>query len=224
MQQRHLLGMTIRAAALGAAAAALLVSSGLPASAAPTPNLLKNGTAEAKPGGTGQTVPVPGWTRTTGKSFTAVKYGSPGFPSNASPAPHNRGKNFFAGGSDKNFNDIVAVQTIPIGKYAQQIDNDAMKFTAAGWFGGKGAERDVALLEIDFKDASGSLIGTSTTVGGVTAANRHNVTGLLHRLKTAYIPVHARSIYVQAIFERVDGNCNDGYMDNVTITLAPAAG
>src|SRR4051794_23670339 len=81
------------------AAAALLLGPSSTAGAVNTSaNLLKNGTAEAAPGGTGNVVNVPGWTRSTGTKFTAVKYGTPGFPGNASPAPHQRGSNFFAGG------------------------------------------------------------------------------------------------------------------------------
>ncbi len=227
----------MRTAGIAAIAAAMVAGAGLPSGAATpaavSPNLLKNGTAEAAPGGTGRIVKVPNWTRSTGKSFTAVKYGSPGFPSLMSPAPHNPGKNFFAGGGDVSVGNVVAVQTIPLSKYVAKIKGGHVTFTAAGWFGGKAAIFDQALIEVDFKDANGFLIGTSTTVGGVTAANRHNVTGLLHRLKTAAVPKGARSIYVQAIFEHIASDVvrgharrraselyNNAYMDNVTITLA----
>src|SRR4051794_35299627 len=91
-----------RVLAVGVVLAATLVSTGGLASAgAPRPpaNFLQNARAEASPGGTGQTVNTPGWLGSVGKSFTAVKYGAPGFPSLTSPGPNNRGKNFFAGGS-----------------------------------------------------------------------------------------------------------------------------
>jgi hypothetical protein len=211
---------TLRAALMGLATAALVVSFAPTASAATSPNLMKNSTAEAAAGGTGGTVPVPGWTRTTGTSFTAVKYNTPNFPSTMNPCPPNPGKNFFAGGNDHNFSDIVAVQTVSLSAYVSKIQTGTVTFTAAGWFGGQGSQRDMALMEIDFKDVNGFLIGTSTTVGGVTAANRNNHTGLLHRLKTGSVPAAARSAYVQAIFERLDGSYNNGYADNITLTLS----
>ncbi len=219
MHRHRTISKSLRTLAIGVAAASMLATTALPASAATSPNLLKNGTAEAAAGGTGGTVSVPGWTRTTGTTFTAVKYGTPGFPSLTAPAPPNRGKNFFAGGNDPNFPTIVAVQSISLGAYVAKIKAGGVTFTTAGWFGGRSTDRDMAFLEIDFKNGSGALIGSSTTVGGVTAANRGNKTELLHRLVNGAVPKGARSVYVQAIFERIDGAYNDGYADNVTLVL-----
>src|SRR5882724_4335051 len=129
-----------RVTALLAAVGAAMIWSGATAplsSAATSPNLLHNGTAEAAPGGTGGVVNVPGWTRGTGTKFTAVKYGTPGFPSLTSPAPPNRGKNFFAGGPyDPNFNGEVAAQNISLSSYVTKIKTGTVTFTTAGWFGG----------------------------------------------------------------------------------------
>ena len=213
------------AGACAAAAVAMLVSSGVPANASQvSSNLLQNGTAEAGPGGTGGVVGVPGWKRTTGTTFTAVRYGTPGFPSTTSPAPHNRGKNFFAGGKDPASSNEVATETISLASWVSQIKTGKVVATAAGWFGGKGAEKDMAGMEIDFKDGTGAVVGTSLQVGFVTASQRHNVTGLLHSLANHAVPKQARSAYVQLIFDKVTGPYNDGYADNVTLTLTASGG
>jgi len=62
-------------------------------------NLLVDGDAESAAGsGSGDVVPVPGWTTALG-NFTAVTY-NPGFggPDIGSPGPVDRGLNYFAGG------------------------------------------------------------------------------------------------------------------------------
>ncbi|HEY3832563.1 MAG TPA: hypothetical protein VGO03_09745 [Acidimicrobiia bacterium] len=210
-----------RVAACGTAIAAMVVAAGAPAGAAMSPNLLKNGTAEAAAGGTGGVVNVPGWTRETGTDFTAVKYGSPNFPSTTAPAPPNRGKNFFAGGpADSTFPDQVAVQNISLSKYVTKIKGGKVTFTIAGWFGGNGRSKDAALMEVDFKNASGGLISGGKTVGNVTEAQRGGKTELLHRLTTAKVPAGARSVFVQLIFDGSGTGYNNGYADNVTLTLS----
>ncbi len=212
----------VRAAGAGTIVA-MVVASGMPAQATiVSTNFIKNGTAEAAPGGTGGVVNVPGWTRSTGTTFTAVKYGTSGFPSTTSPAPHNRGNNFFAGGMDAHSSNEVATQTISLSSWVSRIKAGNVVATAAGWFGGKGAEKDVAGMEIDFKN--GNALVDSFSVGFVTAAQRHNVTGLLHALKTHTVPKNATSAYVQLIFDKVTGPYNDGYADNVTLTLSQNAG
>ena len=211
-----------RVAACGTAIAAMALGVAVaPAGAAMSPNLLKNGTAEGAAGGTGGVVSVPGWTRETGTSFTAVKYGTPGFPSTTAAAPPNRGKNFFAGGpADSSFPDQVAVQNISLSKYVTKIKGGKVTFTIAGWFGGKSNLTDEAFMEVDFKNASGGLIGTGGTVGGITASQRHNTTELLHSLKTGKVPAGARSVFVQLIFDGSGTAYNNAYADNVTLTLS----
>jgi hypothetical protein len=221
MARSRFFSTMVRVGACGTAIAAMVVTTGAPAGAATSPNLIKNGTAEAGAGGTGGVVNVPGWTRTTGTTFTAVKYGaSGGFPTTSSPGPGNRGKNFFAGGTDSQFDHEVATQTISLASYANKIKAGGVTATAAGWFGGFGSQADYAFVEIDFKNGSGGLIPGGFQVGNVTAAQRNNVTGLLHRLATKPVPKAARSVYVQLVLQREDGSYNDGYADNVTLTLA----
>ncbi|HEY3832562.1 MAG TPA: phosphoesterase [Acidimicrobiia bacterium] len=207
-----------RTLACGTAMAATMFAGGVPAHAAASPNLIKNGGAEAAAGGTGGTVNVPNWTRTMGKTFTAVKYGAAGgFPTTSSPGPSTRGKNFFAGGSDTKSTEI-ATQTISLASYATKIKGGAVTATAAGWFGGFSSQTDNASLVVQFKNSSGAVVAT-LTAGPVTAAQRKSVTGMLQRTVTHSVPKTATTAFVQLVLKRFDASYNDGYADNLSLNL-----
>jgi hypothetical protein len=82
-----------------------------------------------------------------------------------------------------------------------------------------GSDNDQALVEVDFKDKDGFLVGSSTTLPAVTASDRGDVTGLLKRSASGAVPKAARSVSVQLIFDRVDGTYNYGFADNLSLTL-----
>src|SRR4051794_6517346 len=114
---------------VGLATALLLGVEALPALAATPPNLIADQGAEAAKAGTGGVVAIPKWTRSTGTKATAVKYGSPGFPTATSPGPNVREKNFFAGGpADPDFGNEVLTQTVTVPAGAVS-DVDAGKAT-----------------------------------------------------------------------------------------------
>jgi hypothetical protein len=192
-----------------------------PAFAATSANLIKNPGAESGTGSSdGSVVPVPGWTETNGGSFTAVKYGaSGGFPTSTSPGPAKRGHNFFAGGPGDESDSIVAVQTVKLKPYLTAIRSGGVRFSVSAYLGGMGSDNDQALVEVDFKNGKGFLIGQSTTLPAVTASDRGNATGLIERSAVGRVPKGARSIYVQLIFDRVDGTYNYGLADNLSLTL-----
>jgi hypothetical protein len=206
--------------AIATVALAALPSLAGQAFAATTPNILKNPDAEAGAGSSdGSVVAVPGWTETNGASFTAVKYGATGgFPTGTSPGPKTRGKNFFAGGPNDENSSIVASQTVKMKPYHKAIDKGTVTYSLQGYLGGQGTDNDQALIEIDFKDKDGFLID-SATLPAVTATDRNNVTGLLKRTVKGSIPMGTRSIYVQLIFDRIDGTYNNAYADNLSLTL-----
>ena len=207
-----------RVLACSTAIAATMFVGGVAAHAATSPNLIKNPGAEAAAGGTGGTVNVPNWTRTTGKTLTAVKYGTPGgFPTTSSPGPSTRGKNFFAGGSDTGATEI-ATQTISLASFATKIKGGAVTATAAGWFGGFSSQTDNASLVVTFKNSSGAVVATMTA-GPVTAAQRKSVTGMLQRTVTHSVPKTATTASVQLVLKRLDGSYNDGYADNLSLNL-----
>jgi hypothetical protein len=147
-----------------------------------------------------------------------VQYGAAGgFPTSTSPGPKSRGKNFFAGGPDGA--NVVAVQTISLSAFASAIKAGDATFTLSGWLGGYADQGDEAFVELDWKDASGDVVGTSATLGPVTAAQRDDVTGMLKRATSGSVPSTARKAYLQLSLTRVDGSYNDGYADNLSLIV-----
>ena len=184
-------------------------------------NLIRNPGAEAGPGSpTGGVVPVPDWTETTGTGFTAVKYGAPGgFPTLTSPGPSKPGVNFFAGGP--NSDNDVAVETISLSSYLSAIKAGKASFALAGWLGGSGSLNDSGFVELDFKNQAGNLIGTSATIGPVTAAQRGDVTGLLREITKGAVPKAARTAYLQlSLFSATPGAAyNYGFADDLKLVI-----
>jgi hypothetical protein len=107
-----------------------------------------------------------------------------------------------------------------VGSLANKIDSGKESFTVAGFFGGLGSQQDTAGMEVFFRDAGGNFLGGDTSIGFVTAGQRQNKTGLLARSAAGDVPVGARSAYVQLIFNHVTGGYNDGYADNLSLTLS----
>ena len=196
--------------------------------AATSPNLISNPGAESGPGSSnGVVVHVPNWIEIAPSNFTAVKYGATGgFPTNSSPGPSNRGKNFFAGGptsGPNGENSPTAVQRIPLKPYVSAIQAGTAKFKVQAWLGGVGSKSDSAFVEIDFKTGEkgfGSVTG-SVDIGPVTAAQRHNKTGLILQSATGTVPKGTRSVLVQlGMIGSGDGETYvDGFADNLSLVI-----
>jgi hypothetical protein len=60
------------------------------------------------------------------------------------------------------------------------------------------------------------------TIGPVTAAGRGGVTDMLLRSANDVVPVGTRSILTRITLTRFSGSSNDGYADNLSLTLAAA--
>ena len=204
-------------AALLAALAALAVPGAALAVTGAPPNLIKNPGAESAPGsGNGSTVAVPDWTVPSGGTFTAVKYGaSGGFPTASDPGPQSRGANFFAGGPGSAV--ARADQTISLKSYAGTIAAGA-SFTLAAWLGGYKAQDDNTTVTIAWEKNSGAFLG-AVMIGPVSAADRHDKTGLLHELTTGTVPHGTQRAVVNVEMSRNEGSYNDGYADNLSLTV-----
>ena len=185
-----------------------------------TANLIKNPGAEAGPGGTGDPVSLPSWTRVQGSTATAVKYGTPSFPTLSSPGPTGRGKNFFAGGDPDSCGctQHELVQNISLQRFVSSIKRGHVGYQLFGSFGGFETQNDTAGLELDWFGTNGSFIG-SQTIGFFLAADRKNVTGMLGTGVGAPVPKAARSARVTIVFDRSAGSYNDGYADNLSLVL-----
>lgn len=199
------------------AAAAALVAAALPMSAQTfNTNLIQNPGAEAGAGapGTG-TVPVPNWTTTTGQ-FTAVQYGAPGFLTAGDAGPSDRGSNFFAGGASSAFSSATQSLDLSFGTSAFSGGNTA--FAVSGYFGGFSSQGDYANLFIHFLDGSNTDLG-SVSVGGVTAGDRSNTSGLLFRSATGFIPVGTTQAIAELQMTRLTGDYDDAYADNLSFLV-----
>lgn len=178
-------------------------------------NLLQNGDAEAGAAATGDDViPPPGWSTTGG--FTAGRYGATGFP----PAPPGGGSNLFAGGPNQPVS--TATQTVNVSSSAAAIDAGQMQATLAALLGGWEAQEDSATVQATFLSASGGALG-SVTIGPVTAGDRGGKSVLLPRSAGARVAPGTRSIRVVITARRSSGIYNDGYSDNVSLTLGPGS-
>ncbi|HEX4063048.1 MAG TPA: hypothetical protein VHY58_18680 [Streptosporangiaceae bacterium] len=209
-------------AALVTAVAAALV--GLPggafAAAAAPVNIIKNPGAEAGPGSPdGSKVAVPDWTVKKSNNFTAVQYGAPGgFPAKTDPGPKTRGANFFAGGPAGTHG--TATQSDSLAPYKSIIASGA-SFTLQGWLGGFGSQGDHATLTVTWEDSTGATLGTAV-IGPVGAKARKDLTGLLHRELTGTVPAGSATALVTIAMTRQAGAYNDGYADNLSLTIVAA--
>jgi len=200
-------GGGVGGAAMGGAGGAPMFSTG---------NQLRNGYADEVIGSTdGQPVATPGWTA-TGEA-TAMQYGQAGYPSPTDPGPSDRGANLFIGGYQDALSALT--QTVDVSSDGIRIDTGTLTMTLSGYFGGYSSQDDNAVLTATFQDGTGQTLGTPVTIGGVTAADRNDVTGLLPRSQQTPIPVGTRRILVVLTMTRTDGNANDGYADDLSLTI-----
>jgi hypothetical protein len=194
---------------LAAGAAVLVTISATAASAAiPSGNLLQNPGAEDAQGA------LPGWT--VAGSLTSAAYGTAG-TLGFDQRPSDGGANFFAGGEGTELE--TGYQLIDVSQAADEIDSCSVNATAAGLFGGFESQGDQAGANVSFLDASGAAID-ALQVGFPTAADRGGVSGLLAYSRTKVVPAGTRAIRYTVAAQRTDGTYNDGYADNLALTLA----
>ncbi len=181
-----------------------------------TGNLLQNPGAEAGAGGTNSEtiVPPPDWT-VTGE-FTALKYGAEGgFPTIENGKSIGGAVNFFAGGNSEV---STASQTVSVAADAAVIDAGTEPATLSGDLGGYSSQEDNAEVTASYLSATNERLG-SLEIGPVTAAERKGETELIAKSATGTVPAGTRSIQVVITSTRIEGEYNDGYADNVSLTL-----
>ena len=110
-------------------------------------------------------------------------------------------------------------QRIDISDVAEAVNDPGVDYVLAGWFGGAGAQEDMAGLTARFFDAAGTVLG-SNTVGNVSAADRLGVTGLLERTTNGVLPASAR--YGEfSLTNLASSGPNDASADNLSFVLTP---
>jgi hypothetical protein len=179
-----------------------------------TQNLIKNGGAEDSPGisckaDTGYAAPA-GWQVTNG---LAVLQNDCSFPLSGVA-----GSQFFAGGDRKGVSS--ASQGVDLYPYAAAIDGGATRATLSGLLGGYQSQRDYAWVGVTFLDQAGNSLPGGLKIGPVTAADRGNQSTLLSRSATGAVPRLSRRARVVLSAQYFDGAVdNDGYADNISLTL-----
>lgn len=200
-----------------------VVGLALQVSAGATPgagkNLIVNGNAEQGQGVNdvnGVAAEIPGWTR-KGK-FTVVKYGAPGgFPEAKVSTTVAGGKNFFAGGPANPGSAISQDNNVTSKKGL--IDAGKLKATLSGYIGGYASQSDSLIATATYLSAAGTKLG-ALKIGPVSASARANTTGMIKKTATGAVPKKTRTIRVTLGANRNDGSYNDGYADNLSLTLA----
>jgi hypothetical protein len=217
---------TLRALALALPLSLLMAA---PAHAdLPVGNLIVNPGAEADAGSTdascGGDVDLSSWNPET-DTFSAVQYGTGAFPSTAESAEIGGGSNLFTGGCPTGAVS-TAEQTAVVSDASPEIDAGQVIATLTGHLGGFASQDDQAKVELFFLSASGSDLGSAgadLVIGPVTAADRANLTDLLLRTARTGVPVGTRSVLTRITLTRFSGSSNDGYADNLSLTLGSAA-
>ncbi|MDH4177292.1 MAG: PEP-CTERM sorting domain-containing protein [Thermoleophilia bacterium] len=204
-------------AAIGIAVVALGMS--LTAGAQSTAkNLIVNGNAEqgaASPNGYDVVPEVPGWKRRGG--FTVVEYGASDFPGTQTSTAVHGGAKFFAGGPGNASSAVT--QTISVASQKQLIDSGKAKGTLSGYLGGYGGQDDSLIATAVFLGQSGARLGTMLKLGPVGSAARKLQTGMIRQTVAGSIPKGTRTIRVTLSANRTSGSYNDGYADNLSLTI-----
>ncbi len=180
-------------------------------------NLIVNGNAEqgeASPNGYDVVADVPGWARKGG--FTVVSYGAADFPGVQTASAIGGGKSFFAGGPGNAGSSVT--QSIDVTSKKALIDTGKAKASLSGYLGGYGGQNDSLSASAVFLGQTGKRLGT-LKIGPVTAAERKLATGLLKKTKAGSIPPKTRSIRLSLGANRTAGAYNDGYADNLALTI-----
>jgi|GEM_PF-3396761 len=212
--------MRPRLAAVLTVVAALAVAAPPARAALPAGNLLADPGGEAGTGAndSSSVVPPPGWTASP--SFTLVAYGAPDFLTTQDAQTLGGGRSFFAGGPDGDVN--TATQTVDVGAAAADLAARPVFATLSAQLGGYAGQSDAAFVTAQFESAPGQPLG-SVQIGPVSEADRKGVTTLLARSASVAVPAATRLIVVTITATRSDGQYNDGYADNVSLTLSGGA-
>lgn len=185
------------------------------------PNLLQNGGGDATSvSGCTVLASIFGWNTDGRVGICSYNAGS-GYPAPTDPGPPNRGANFFWGGGSaaSSMNQVVSLAS-----NATQIDAGTLPFTVSAYLGGYAGDQDAAKVTLTFLNQGGSAVGSSVTLGPVTPTDRAGKTGLFLRTNSGNVPAGARSARVTVDFNRVNGDSNDGYTDDISFAVGNGGG
>ncbi len=110
-------------------------------------------------------------------------------------------------------------QVIDVSGAAAEIDGGAVQADLSAYLGGFSSQDDNAKVVAAFRTASGTETKT-LQIGPVTRQERSDTTSLLLRSNHTTVPAGTRAIRVTLTATDVQGTANDGYADNISLTLA----
>ena len=208
--------LVLSCAGLATAALVWAVAAGVASDAAK--NLIVNGNAEQGEGVgdvNGIAADIPGWTRVG--NFTVVKYDAPGgFPAAKLGAAIAGGANFFAGGP-RNVHSSIR-QDVDVTSLKRLIGSGKAKATLSGNLGGYATQTDYLAASATFLGASGARLGT-IKIRSASPTARANETALPKKTMIGAVPRKTRTVRVTLAASRGAGDYNDGYADNLSLTI-----
>jgi hypothetical protein len=144
-------------------------------------------------------------------------YGASGFPTAAEgpQPPASPGSAFFGGGDDAS---ATMTQTVSVSSQSSYIASGDEPYDLSGWLGGYASQGDHVGLVATFLNSSGASLSTAT-LAPVTPAQRDDQTELLPESATGTVPAGTVSVQFTLTFTRDAGTYNDGYADDIGLTL-----
>ena len=168
--------------------------------------LVVNGGAEADIYGNS----LPGWTQANpAENWTW----HPANASSGAVTPHNSSKYLFYprdNNSTVGTNITEIYQDISLSSNIAAIDAGTASYTFSGWLNGYPGDLDQSKIVVEYRDASGSILGTPFS----PPSSHYNVWTQV--TKTGFAPVGARSVRIRLISKRITGTDNDGYYDDIS--------
>lgn len=163
-----------------------------------------------------------GWTLGDGQlDAQAYSAGGGGDLNTAYANANGDGLGYFSGG---NAGFSSAYQIVDLSSFAAKIDSGSATFNFGGDFGGYAGQDDSFSATITFYGADGTTVLGSDTIGGFKAADRGSISELIHDADSAAVPAGARFVRVELDATRISGTYNDGYADNISLTLTTQNG
>ena len=132
--------------------------------------------------------------------------------------PRNPGDCLFYGQTEAN---TSMWQSVNLNAYTDisLIDGQTVHFNLSAWFGGFATHNDRVTVFLTFFDQGNQMVGNMSSIGPVTNNDRNNVTSFHFRQTAGLVPAGARSMTVYVVIERSIGPINDGYVDNISVSL-----
>ena len=147
-----------------------------------------------------------------------IAYGEGSQPSPSDMGPPDRGAYLFAGAGSQptgGLQQLVAVDSA----WREAIDRNAVRANFSAYLGGYRQEGDFASATLTFIGANQQTLGR-VVLPSIGPQEREGKTGLWPAEASERVPAGTVALLVSLEFTRLSGRTNDGYADNVGLTLS----